>query len=90
MGFLSKIFGGGGSRARADASPPPMAAAPPAADAAVAIGQQIASVQIGRLPQGGTPAALLITLGASGLGLGGTLLAFAGGRRRERRAEEAS
>ena len=86
---FSKIFGRGGPRERADASPVPMATAPPAADA-VAIGRQIASVQIGRLPQGGTPAALLITLGASGLGLGGTLLAFAGGRRRERRAEEPS
>ncbi|MCR9095543.1 MAG: marine proteobacterial sortase target protein [bacterium] len=85
---FSKIFGRRGRRERADASPAPMAVAPPAADA-VAIGQQIASVRIGRLPQGGTPAALLITLGASGLGLGGTLLAFASGRRRDRRAEEA-
>ena len=48
----------------------------------VAIGQPIASAQIGTLPQGGTPASLLIGLGASGLGLGSGLLAWS--RRRSR------
>ncbi|MGB0618224.1 MAG: marine proteobacterial sortase target protein [Myxococcota bacterium] len=54
--------------------------------AGVAIGQPLAQVQIGRLPQGGTPATLLIGLGTSGFGLGASLLALAW-RRREDRSE---
>ncbi len=85
---FSKIFGGGRRRTTAEASPMPMAArrpSPEARGAGVAVGQRIASVRIGSLPQGGTPAALLVALGTSGLGVGGTLLALAGRRRREAR-----
>lgn len=91
---FSKIFGSGRMRTPADASPPPMAARAPTAappSSAVAIGQPIARVQIGRLPQGGSPATLLIAIGTSGLGFGSALLFFAGRRRRgDRNGEQAS
>ncbi len=84
-----KVFGG---RKRLDAQKAtlrPVAASPRDTDsqrAGVAIGQPLAQVQIGRLPQGGTPATLLIGLGASGVGLGASLLALAR-RRREDHSE---
>ena len=58
------------------------------ANGGVAIGQPIATVQIGTLPRGGTPAALLIGLGVSGIGLGSGLLAWSRCRTRGRPATD--
>jgi Ca-activated chloride channel family protein len=74
-----KIFGGSAPEASVQeqqraARPPHTADASPSDSAAdsvirpVAINQQVASVQIGRLPQGATPAALLLSIGSVLLG----------------------
>ncbi|MBB84619.1 MAG: marine proteobacterial sortase target protein [Deltaproteobacteria bacterium] len=84
-----KVFGGRKRPEARKTTLTPVAASPRDTDAqsaGVAIGQPLAQVQIGRLPQGGTPATLLIGLGASGVGLGASLLALAR-RRREDRSE---
>ncbi|MEM9175215.1 MAG: marine proteobacterial sortase target protein [Myxococcota bacterium] len=74
---FSKLFGTG-SAGSGPGTPPVAADGRPAPLAGFAIGQPRAFVQVGHLPQGGTPSALLITLGAAGLGLGGALLALTG------------
>jgi len=84
---FSKVFGTGASKSSPDAMPP--VAAPPqqrlrsAAAPGVAVGQPLAMVQIGMLPQGATPSALLLRLGLALVASAGGLLTFArvrGGR----------
>ena len=84
---FSKIFGSGKpAAAPSGPHPAPADAGPPTTTAGFAIEQRFARVQVGALPQGGTPATLLIGLGASCLGTGSGLLAW--GRRRSVQSEE--
>lgn len=79
---FSKLFGAAGGGAGKPAPPsPPDLAAPPTRQAGVAVGQPRAQVRIGALPQGGTPATLLIALGAGCLGVGTGLLGWQARRR---------
>ena len=75
-------FGRASGATQLDAVPQPSGSSPPAArdalhrlmPASISIGQRTASAQVGSLPQGGTPAALLVSMGS--LLLGGAGLAW--------------
>ena len=84
---FKKVFGLGEAESTAKPTGPAMPAAPPtthlrsASSSGVSLGQPLAMAQIGQLPQGATPSALLLRLGALLITGAGGFLAYARVRR---------